>query len=186
MTGRWHAEPGRARSWLPAMAALGCVTLAGCGQAVASDTAGTASGTALCANAAHVDRLTIDRDKIALPNVRFSFPAHVTVADTGQVQAVARALCTLPRLPRVIACAADYAPQYRLRFAADSRWMSSVYIDPNGCEQVQGQGLDGRTAGPPNFWRVLGTAAGLLHASRATFDGTRISTKLAVSPPPQP
>jgi hypothetical protein len=73
MTGRWQAGSGQALGWLPAVAALACIALAGCGHAAASDTtAGT--GTAACANTRQIDSLTIDRRNPLHQNFHFVAP----------------------------------------------------------------------------------------------------------------
>src|SRR6266568_1733968 len=61
--------PGRALAPLPAVAALACAALTGCGSTVAAEDASTAgrpavqapAGMTMCAHAGHVDRLTIGR-----------------------------------------------------------------------------------------------------------------------------
>src|SRR5689334_2742539 len=115
---RWQTGPGQARGWLPAVAALACLALAGCGHAAASDTTGGA-GTAACADATRVDRLTIDRLNPLHQNFHFAVPAQITITNAHQAQAVARALCALPPVGHgVDNCPADWGIRYRLRFAA--------------------------------------------------------------------
>src|SRR5262252_7531915 len=91
MAGHWQAGARPPRGWLPAVAALACIVLAGCGHAAASATSNGA-GTATCTNAAHIDRLTIDRLNLLHQNFRFVAPAQITVTDARQAQTVARAL----------------------------------------------------------------------------------------------
>ena len=154
---------------LPAVAALACATLAGCGQAAASHT--SAAGTTVCAEAAHVDRLAISRTS-ANPG-HFTFPAEVTVSTPRQARAVARALCALPAMPSgAINCPADLGISYGLRFAAGGRRLPPVTVQATGCQQVHGLGRVRWTAHSPAFWGVLGTAAGIHPASYQTFRGT--------------
>jgi hypothetical protein len=160
---------GHALGWLPAVAALACATLAGCGQAAASHTAG--AGATVCADAAHVDRLTISRT--SMNPGRFAFPAEITITAPRQAQAVARALCALPAMPSgAISCPADLGISYRLHFAADGRRFPPVTVQATGCQQVHGLGRARWTVRSPAFWAVLGSAAGIRHASYRTFQGT--------------
>jgi hypothetical protein len=172
VAGRWRTGPGQALGWLSAVAALVGLVLAGCGHAAASDTtAGT--GTAACANTRQIDRLTIDRLNVLHQNFRFSVPAQITVTDAYQAQAVARALCALPPLGHgVYNCPADWGIRYRLRFAARHHWFQPVTVDATGCRMVTGLGPVRLISGAFGFWSVLGKAAGLGHASLATFAGT--------------
>jgi hypothetical protein len=172
MTDRWPAGSGRARGWLPAVAALACIVLAGCGQAGASDTT-SGAGTAVCTNAAHVDRLAIDRLNPLHQNFRFAVPAQITVTDAHRAQAVARALCALPPVGHgVYNCPADWGIRYQLRFAVGRHWFRPVTVDATGCRTVTGLGPARWIPGVSGFWRVLGKAAGLSHAGLATFAGT--------------
>jgi hypothetical protein len=169
---RWPTRPGQTLGWLPAVAALACVVVAGCGHAAASDTTGN-PGTAVCANAAHVDRSTIDRLNLLHQNFHFSVPAHITVTDAHRAQAVARALCALPPVGHgVYNCPADWGISYRLRFAARHHWFQPVTVDATGCRTVTGLGPVRLISGVFGFWSILGKAAGLGHASLATFAGT--------------
>lgn len=172
MTGHWQAGSGRPPGWLPAVAALACIVLAGCGHAAASDTTNGA-GTATCANATHIDRLTIDRLNPLHQNFRFVAPAQITITDARQAQTVARALCALPPVGHgVYNCPADWGIRYRLRFAARHHWFQPITIAATGCRTVTGLGPARLISGVFGFWRVLGKAAGLGHASLATFTGT--------------
>lgn len=172
MAGRWQAGPRHPRAWLPAAAALACMALAGCGHAAASDTSGGA-GTAVCANATHVDRLTIDRLNLLHNRFHFLAPAQVTVTDAHQAQAVARALCALPPVGhRSYSCPADWGIRYRLRFAVRQHWFRPVTVAATGCTMVTGLGSVRLISGLFGFWSVLGKAAGLGHASFAAFAGT--------------
>jgi hypothetical protein len=172
MTGRWQTGPGRPLGWLPAVAALACLALAGCGHAAASDTS-TRAGTAACANVTRIDRLTIDRRNPLQQNFRFVAPAAITVTDARQAQTVARALCALPPVGhRSYACPADWGIRYQLRFAARHQWFGPVTIAATGCTMVTGLGPVRLISGLFGFWSVLGKAAGLSHPSFATFAAT--------------
>jgi hypothetical protein len=168
---RWQTGPGQALGWLPAVAALAGIVLAGCGHAAASDTTGGA-GTAVCANAAHLDRLTIDRLNL-LRNLHFVAPAQIIVTDAHRAQAVARALCSLPPVGHgVYNCPAGWGIRYQLRFAARQAWFRPITVDATGCRTVTGLGPARLITGVFGFWSVLGDAAGLGHASLTTFTGT--------------
>jgi hypothetical protein len=172
VAGRWQTGPGQALGWLPAVAALACLALAGCGHAAASNTTGGA-GTAVCANATRIDRLTIDRLNPLHQNFRFAVPAQITVTDAHRAQAVVRALCALPPVGHgVYNCPADWGIRYQLRFAARQHWFRPVTVDATGCRMVTGLGPARLISSVFGFWSVLGNAAGLTHASLATFAGT--------------
>jgi hypothetical protein len=172
MTGHRQAGSGLPLGWLPAVAVLACIVLAGCGHAAASDT-NTGAGAATCANATHVDRLTIDRLNPLHQNLHFVAPAQITITDARRAQTVARALCALPRVGHgVYSCPADWGIRYRLRFAARHHWFQPITIAASGCRTVTGLGPVRLISGVFGFWGVLGKAAGLGHASLTTFTGT--------------
>ena len=172
MTGR--QQPGRRhpQGWLPAAAAVACLALAGCSHAAAASGTTSGAGTAVCVNAAHVDSLTIDRLNPLHQNFHFAVPAQVTITDAHQAQAVAKALCALPPVGhRSISCPADWGIRYRLHFAASTGKLPPVTIAATGCTMVTGLGPVRSISGLFGFWSVLGKAAGLSHASLATFAG---------------
>ena len=172
MARRWQTGPGQALGSLPAVAALACIVLAGCGHAAASDTT-SGAGTAVCTNATRIDRLTIDRLNPLHQNFHFAVPAQITVTDAHRAQAVARALCALPPMGHgVYNCPADWGIRYQLRFAARHHWFRPVTVDATGCRTVTGLGPARWIIGVSGFWTALGNAAGLGHASLATFAGT--------------
>ena len=180
MGGRWRAGRGHARAWLSAAAALACLTPAGCGHAAASDTANTA----VCANAARVDRLTIDRINV-LHQGRFSFPARITVTDARHARAVARTLCALPRydVSGTTTCGPDRGISYRLRLAAGARRLRPVTVNPGGCVIATGAGPARSIVTTSGFWQVLGVAAGLGHTSNRTFAGAADTPPAASATP---
>ena len=169
MTGCWHAGSGRRpRGWLPAVAALALMVLAGCGYAAADAAGGTS--TAVCANATRVDHLTVDRLNVLHQDFHFVIPAHITVTDAHQAQTVARVLCALPPVGHgVYFCPADWGIRYRLRFAVRQHWLRPVTLDATGCTWATGLGPVRFISN--GFWHDLGIAAGLGHASFATFTG---------------
>jgi len=172
MTGHGQAGSGRPLGWLPAVAALACIVLAGCGHAAASDT-NNGAGTAACANATQIDRLTIDRLNPLHQDFHFVAPAQITVTGAHRAQTVARALCTLPPVGHgVYSCPADWGIRYQLRFAARHHGFQPITIAATGCRTVIGLGPVRLISGVFGFWRVLGKAAGLDHASLTTFTGT--------------
>jgi hypothetical protein len=117
--------------------------------------------------------LTIDRLNPLHQNFHFVAPAQVTVTDARQAQAVARALCALPPVGhRSFFCPADWGIRYQLRFAARHHWFRPVTVAATGCTMVTGLGPVRLISGLFGFWSVLGKAAGLSHASLATFAGT--------------
>ncbi len=164
--------PGRTLAPLPAVAALACAALAGCGSTVAARDA--PAGRTVCAHAGDIDRLTIGRvNSFPQNHVHFTFPAQVTVTGAHQAQAVAQALCALPAMPAgTFSCPMDWGINYRLIFTAGDRKLAPVTVDATGCQQVTGLGPVRWTALSPAFWSVLATAAGIGPADQATFGGT--------------
>lgn len=120
--------------------------------------------------------MTIDRLNLLHQNFHFVVPAQITVTDALQAQTVARALCTLPPVGhRSYSCPADWGIRYGLRFAAHHHWFRPVSVAATGCTMVIGLGPVRLISGLFDFWSVLGKAAGLGHASLATFAGAPIA-----------
>jgi hypothetical protein len=188
-----RAGPGRALARLPAVAALACAALTGCGStATAMDASTTrpavqaAAAVTVCAHhARHADRLTISRVNLYPQNhVHFTVPAQLTVTRASRAQAVARALCALQAIPagfRLFSCPVDLGISYVLIFAAGDRKLAPVTVDAAGCQEVSGLGpVPGLsparwTARTPVFWSVLASAAGITPADQATFAGRAAS-----------
>jgi hypothetical protein len=173
MTTARRARPWCALAPLPAVAALACAALAGCGSSTAASDASTTTANdvgTVCAHARHVDRLTVDRVD-GLNREHFTFPARLTVTGTRQSQAVAQALCALPPMPPgPINCPSDLGVIYWLSFRSSARGLPAVSVRATGCEKVVGLGPPrGATA---SFWKVLATAAGLPHPGKTDFGGT--------------
>ena len=136
------------------------------------------SGLGLCQLTGRVNRLTVTRNHNANP-ITFTFPAALKGRDKARVQALARALCALPKPPSTtMYCVADLGVRYSLHFwdylgnEAVARPVARVVVvDPWGCELVTGLGGTRWTDTRPQFWTVLGAAIGLAHATRTTFAG---------------
>jgi hypothetical protein len=173
---------GSAVATLAAFGALACGALTGCGSAATATDASVGRPSAaeaqtagnVCAHTRDVDRLTIGRVNAFPQNPeRFTFPAKVTVTGADRSQAVAGGLCALPAMPAgTFGCPADLGIYYRLVFTAGGRKLAPVTVDATGCETVKGAGPVRWTALSPDFWSVLGTAAGIGPADQATFAGT--------------
>ena len=137
------------------------------------------TGLGLCQLRSKVNRLSVTRNHNANP-ITFTFPATVMSRDKARVQALARALCVLPRPPStVMYCVVDLGVRYSLHFwdymgnEAVARPVARVVVvDPWGCEFVTGLGGTLWADTRPQFWTVLGAAIGLPHATRSTFAGT--------------
>ena len=126
-----------------------------------STPAATAAG--LCAAASEVNSLTVIRnDAIPRNHLGFRFPPRVTTGRPQQAQAVARAVCALPRMPRgTFACPADWGVSYRLEFAAAGRRFGVVTVNAGGCRPVSGAGPVRWLERSPGFWTVLERATGV-------------------------
>jgi hypothetical protein len=108
-----------------------------------------------------------------VPVLQVAFPDQVTVTSPARTQAVARALCALPPMPRgVFNCPALLVgTTYLLRFTAGGRQLPPVTIEATGCEVVTGVGPARWAATSPGFWRVLATAAHLSPPGWSAFGG---------------
>jgi hypothetical protein len=121
--------------------------------------------------------IVIDRTGSVPGKVKFRFPAHVAVTNQTRIRALVAALSGLPRLPNgVFACPLDIFLRYTLRFEtvdaqSQVRIVARVIADPYGCETVTGLGFPRSAARSSGFWRVLGEAVGVSHATVATFQG---------------
>ena len=176
--GRISRYNGTRWAWLAAVAVLGAVTLAACGSVPAPGsapasghdaTAGTheaASGTAqpaLCRDTSTLTSLVVTRTHgYKVPELLPAFPSQIAVTNPALIQAVARALCALPVMPRgVFFCPALLlGTSYTLHFAADGRSLPLVIVNPTGCETVTGVGPVRRVSSP-GFWAVLSRALGV-------------------------
>lgn len=117
--------------------------------------------------------VVIDRTGSVPGKVKFRFPARVTVTDRARVRALVAALDGLPRFPKgLFACPIDFSLRYTLRFEIVNpnsvRTIASLTVYPSGCETVTGLGYPRRASA--TFWRVLGEAVGVPHATAATFE----------------
>jgi hypothetical protein len=141
-----------------------------------------ASEAQLCANdlATRVNYLLVKRTRPDNPE-RFAFPSTVRSVRLPDIQAAARALCALPRVPRnkPFLCAFDNGFHYVLSFSYTPPQGSTgtsitariVDFDPTGCRFVTGLGSERRKATIAIF-ATLGSAMGLPNATPAEFAGT--------------
>lgn len=134
----------------------------------------SAASSALCGSKLGVRRLTVRRtDAFPQNRMRFSFPNQVTVTGVPEVTAAARALCSLPAMPRgTLHCPADFGIVYNLNFYAGKRLIAVVEVDASGCQTVSGLGHERWAARSPGFWRALGRSMKLPSPSYATFRGS--------------
>ncbi len=132
------------------------------------------AGSALCRSVAILDRLVVHRI-INFPqnHMRFSFPAEMIVHRASTVQAVARALCALPVIPKgPISCPAGFGVDYHFAFFAGERAFPAVDVDPSSCQSVRGIGSVRWVMRSPEFWPALGRALELSSSTYATFRGS--------------
>ena len=138
----------------------------------------SSSGLSLCQLSSKVNRLIVTRNHNVNP-ISFTFPATLRSSDNARVQALARALCALPKPPSTtMYCVADFGVRYSLHFweylgneAVAEPDARVVVVDPWGCEFVTGLGNTRWTDTRPQFWTLLGAVIGLPHATRTTFAG---------------
>jgi hypothetical protein len=162
-----------------AMALAGCGSIAAPGSSAAADAAG--SGTsghagpaqlALCANPAAADSVVISRFppmvRIQPQQAQQAGQAKVTAA--ARAQALAKALCALPRMPKGITnCPMLLAGYYKLSFTAAGRPLPVVRIQVSGCQTVTGLGPVRSVSKSPGFWTVLAKQGNLFPAGRPVF-----------------
>ena len=175
----WPARPVR-QGLLGAVLAGAMAGLAACGGVVAGSgggqqtpSAATSTGqtVALCANAAHLDRLVVSLSGV-LPSARFHqvLPGGVTIRDAAKVQAVASALCGLPVMPSgTVQCPADLGGSSRFVFSAARQSFPPVTAKPTGCRLVSGLG-PARLASAA-FWVLLRKELGTSHPVSGTSSG---------------
>lgn len=130
---------------------------------------------ALCRDTGQVTSMEIVRNHGArIPQeMQNAMPDEVTVARPASAQAVARALCALPNMPKgPVHCPALFAgTTYHLIFTAGSRQLPTVTIEATGCQTVTGIGAVRRASTSPGFWRVLDLAAGKPARGPSVFSG---------------
>ncbi len=142
-------------------AAVTVMGLAACGSATSGGTrppaAAAPAGVPLCAGTAKVDqvvmRLTAARSVEILPRA-------MTITAAPRVQALAAALCALPRMPRGLRCPAALGGALRLEFTAGGRSYHPVLIRDSGCASVAGVGPVRQWAWSSRPGRLLSEAAG--------------------------
>lgn len=154
-----------------AAAVFAALMLAGCGTPAAAPRAQMQVHSAapahlvrgahvLCQEVSAVREITVHRVlEIPQSHLRFAFPATVQITSGEGAQAVARALCALPR-QTAANCPIDLGVIYRLAFYPLRLRLPSVGIDAAGCESVTGLGVLPRKA-TMQFWHILGSAIGL-------------------------
>jgi len=155
----------------PTAGAAGAAPTRASGSPPAPST-GTGSGmAALCQDTATVTSLRIVRiHGLRVPQRQTGFPTGLAAIGPAGARAVARELCALPVMPRVVmSCPAMFpGTSYQLRFTAPGRSLPAVTIEATGCATVTGVGQV-RQATSAGFWRVLATAAGLSPRGREAF-----------------
>jgi hypothetical protein len=136
---------------LAGLAACGGV-VAGSGQTPAA-AGGAGQQAALCADAAHLDRLVVSLSG-APGHFHEVLPGGLTVSEPVRVRAVASALCGLPAMPHgPLPCPADFGGSYRFSFAAAGQSFPPVIAKATGCQSVSGLG-PARMASAA-FWALL-------------------------------
>jgi hypothetical protein len=156
---------GRVRGRRPAvLAAAGAVIvigLAACGSATSGSTGAAAAaqptGVPLCAGTAKVDEVVMRLTAVRSMEI---LPRRLTITSAPRVQALAAALCALPRLPGGMRCPAALGGALRLDFAAADRSYQPVVIRDSGCASVTGVGPARQWAWSSRPGRLLGQAAG--------------------------
>ncbi len=161
-----------------AVVVVAVLVFAACGSVGGGDPGpsrpASAADSTLCGSVSALNKLVVHRsDAFPQNHMRFSFNSEVTATDTAKVQAAARALCSLPKMPTgTISCPADFGIVYHLVFSAGERVFSPVEVDATGCQTVRGLGPVRWAARSPELWPTLGRTLGLSSPSYATFRGS--------------
>jgi hypothetical protein len=149
------------------MAISALIAMAGCGstaggsapgRGAASSSVVTAStGVPLCVHAHHLDRVTL---RLTVTRAREILPRVMTISAAPQVQALAAALCGLPRLPRGLHCPAALSGALRLEFTAAGQAYPPLRIQDSGCANVTGMGPLRQWSWSSRPGQLLSAAAG--------------------------
>ncbi len=172
-----RSRAGRVTHWLAAALATAALVGFGGAESVSSrkpTVSPSPPQAGLCQAIGLLDGLAVDRtNTLQDKRIRYRFARAVTVSEPGQAEIVARALCTLPRLPAgPFACPADTGTVYLLRFSTRGRRFPTVTAEATGCEIVHGLGAARWTPTTPGFWYTLGKVMGIHDPGRTTFAGT--------------
>ena len=160
-----------------ALVLTACATTSSLNSTTTSSPSPTNRSTTLCGVVARVDRLIVTR-RAPGNQLRFTFPAVVTVTNAQSVRAVGRAACALPIMSHGIHCPIGSAVHYDLDFAVTgerSMHEKIIVVNPTGCQTVSGLGAVRTTVLHQGFYRILGLAMGLGVAGQPTFAGTGTS-----------
>lgn len=137
------------------------IGLAACGSATSGSTGAAAAagsaGVPLCAGTAKADQVVMRLTAVRSMEI---LPRTLTITSAPRVQALAAALCALPRLPGGIRCPAALGGAIRLDFTAAGRGYQPVVIRDSGCASVTGMGPVRQWAWSSRPGRLLGHAAG--------------------------
>jgi hypothetical protein len=183
MNGQGRPLPAAARAVLAGAAVCAALGLAACGSAVAGN-GGTKAGplqggggrsavpnpggvmvpapgrapakVPLCLHIGSLDRVVITHTPGLMGSgMRETLPAGVTVRNPVAVRALATALCSLPPMPPMLHCPADFGVAYRLWFAAGNQPFPLVTVQTAGCRGVTGLGQARWWGRTPRFWPVM-------------------------------
>jgi hypothetical protein len=150
---------------------VACAGLVGCAEPAGASAVRAPASTSLCRTATRVERVVVRRVH-GNPQLRIRFPARVVIVVPFRARQAAAAVCSLPLRPAgIFNCPIDFGVTYQLRFTADGKDLRPVTIQAGGCEAVSGLGRARWAARSPQFWRTLGSAAGIRHATFRTFGG---------------
>ncbi len=162
-----HITPSRLAGVGVSIAVLG---LAACGSATSGGTgatagaghtqgtaAGTSAGVPLCAGTAKVDQVVM---RLTTPQHAEILPRAMTIRAAPRAEALAAALCALPRMPGGLRCPAALGGALWLEFTAEGRRYPPVLIRDSGCASVTGVGPVRQWAWSSRPGRLLNEAAG--------------------------
>ena len=125
-----------------------------------------ASAAALCMRVPSLTRVIISHvDGVGTSHMRTVMPLGVMVRDPARVQALASALCALPRLPGLMHCPAMFRDtSFRLVFGRGQLVYPVITVQTTGCRAVTGLGPARTWARSPGLWRAVIRALDAGHA----------------------
>ena len=142
-------------------ASIAVLGLAACGSAASGGpgrpAAATPAGAPICAGTAKVDQVVL---RLTAPQPTEILPRAMTITAAPRAEALAAALCALPRMPAGLRCPAALGGALRLEFTAGARTFQPVLIRDSGCASVTGVGPVRQWAWSSRPGRLLSKAVG--------------------------
>jgi hypothetical protein len=162
---------------LAAVAVSAMLGLAACGSAVAGGPARSGSSSAakksavqpggtmipaaagagvpLCVHIPSLVKVTFMRSAGMRDGRHLPVPAFIVMKNGTEVRRLATILCSLPLMPSVVNCPANFGTSYRLAFATAKQGFPIVTVQTSGCRTVSGLGKTRWWARSPQVGDVI-------------------------------